>query len=106
MLGFGPGMLEEFRVVDTSGTGGHAREAAETEIHFVRERFGGFKAVISDGAHEGDASAWAVALKLGGVVGGAGGQAKAAVHALLDDRVVQSLEMGMRGGTVERRSQI
>ena len=46
---------------------------------------------VGDRAHERDAAARAVALALGRVVGRAGRQAHAAVHALLQHRVVERL---------------
>ena len=93
-LGLGAGVLEQLGVVHARRAGGHAREAAEAEIHFVGEGLRRLKLAVGDGAHEGDAAARGVALELGGVVGRAGGQAEAAVHALLHDGVVEVFEMG------------
>ena len=54
-----------------------------------------FQLAVGDGAHEGDAAARAVALDLGLHVGGTGGQAHAAVHALLEHGVVALVEQGL-----------
>src|SRR5262249_11000876 len=85
---FGAGVLEEFGIIDTCRAGGLTSEAAEAEIHFFAEGFCRLKLPVGDGAHEGDSSAGAIALDFRGVVSGAGGQTKAAVHALLHNRVV------------------
>jgi hypothetical protein len=89
LFGFRAGVFEQFGVIHAGGAGGLASEAAEAEIHFLAERPGWFELAISDGAHQRDSAARAVALDFGGVVSGAGGQAKAAVHALLHDGVVE-----------------
>src|ERR1035438_4397681 len=81
-------------IVDAGGAGCHAGEAAEAEIHFVGERPGGVQAAVGDGPHERDAAARAVPLDFRRVVSGAGRKAKTAVHALLQDRVVEAFEMG------------
>ena len=91
-FGFGAGVFEEFGVIDAGGTGGHAGEATETKIHFLGESASGVEFAISDSAHECNAAARTVALELGGVVSGAGGEAKAAVHALLHDGVIEFFE--------------
>jgi hypothetical protein len=90
---FGSGGLEELRVVDAGWTGGLAGEAAEAEIHFVSEGGGGGEFPVGNGAHERDAAAGAVAFVSGRVVGRAGRQAHAAVHALLEDGVVEAREV-------------
>ena len=87
-LGFGAGVFEKLSVVHPGGAGGHASQAAEAKIHFVRESFRGFEPAISNGAHERNAATRAVTLEFCGVVSGAGGQAKAAMHALLEDGVI------------------
>ncbi len=97
-LGFGARVLEQFGVIDAGGTGRHACQAAETKIHFIGERFRGVQPAIGDGAHERNASARAVALEFGGIVSRAGRQAKAAMHALLDDRVIQPAQLRMPPG--------
>ncbi len=81
----GAGVLEQLGVVHAGRAGGHAGEAAEAKIHFIGECFCGLEFAIGDGAHERDTAARAVSLKLGLVVRRAGGQAHAAVHALLHD---------------------
>ena len=91
-LRLGAGRLEEFGVVHAGGTRGHAGETPEAEVHLLGEGLAGLETVIRNGAHQGDASAGRIALQLGGVVGRAGRQAQAAVHALLHDRVVEALE--------------
>ena len=48
-----------------------------------------FHPPICNRPHERDAAAGAVSLNLGGVVGGARGQAKPAMHALLHHGIVQ-----------------
>ena len=85
LLHLGTGVLEQLGVVHPGRAGRHARKAAETKIHFVGECFCGLEFAIGDGAHERDAAARAVSLKLGLVIRRAGGQAHAAVHALLHD---------------------
>ena len=96
LLRLRPRMLEQLRVVHTGGTRRHARQAAEAEIHFVRERLRRLQLAIRDGTHQRDATARAVALELGGVVGRAGGQTQPAVHALLHHGVIEILEMRSR----------
>lgn len=58
-------------------------------IHFLAEGFGEFEFVVGDGAHQGDATARAVAFALGFRVGRAARQAQAAVHALLERGVIE-----------------
>ena len=87
-FGFGAGVFKKFGVVYARGAGGHAGETAEAEIHFIGKSFGRFEPAIGDRAHEGNAATRAVALEFGGVVSGAGRQAKAAMHALLEHRVI------------------
>ena len=89
---FGAGGFKEFGVVYVGGAGGGAGEAAEAVIHFLAEGFGDFEVAVGDGTHEGDASARAVLFELGLFVGRAGGQAHAAVHALLENGVVEANE--------------
>ena len=97
-LRLGAGHLEKPGVIDSGGTRRFAGQAAETEIHFVGEGAGGFEPSVGDGPHQGDASARAVAFEFGGVVSGASGQTEAAVHALLDDRVIQPAQLRKPGG--------
>ena len=92
-FGLGARMLEQLGVIHARRTRRHAREATEAEIHFVGERFRRFQPAVRDGAHERDAPARAVAFEFGGVVSRARRQAKAAVHALLHDRVIEVFEM-------------
>src|ERR1043166_2375403 len=76
-------VLEELGVVHPGGASRHARETAETKIHFISEGFRGFEPVVGNRAHQGDASARAVAFELRRIVSRARWQAHAAVHALL-----------------------
>ena len=55
-LGLGAGHLEELGVIDPGGAGRFAGEAAEAEVHLVRERFRRLQLAVGDGAHEGDAA--------------------------------------------------
>ena len=91
-LDFGAGGLEQVGVIHARGAGGLAGQAAEAVAHLIGEGRRELQFVVGHGAHERDASAWAVALLLGGVVGGAGRQAHPAMHALLQDRVIEELE--------------
>ena len=93
-FGFRAGVLEKLRVIHPCRASGHAGEAAEAEVHFVREGPRHIQAAIGDRAHERDAAPRAMSLDLRRVVGRARRQAKAAVHALLQDRVVEALEVG------------
>src|SRR5262245_31314652 len=88
-------MLEQLCVVNSGGAGGHAGEATQAEVHLVGESFGWLEFAIGDRPHEGDASARAVALDLCGVIGGAGWQAKSAMHALLQDGIIEAAQHGM-----------
>src|SRR5262249_31402033 len=94
IFGFGASVLEQFGVIDTCWTGGHAGEAPEAEVHLVGARVTWFEPAVRAGAHQSDASARAIAFEFGGVISRAGGQAKAAMHALLQDRIIQRFEMG------------
>ena len=76
-FGFGAGVLEQLGIIDTSRAGGHAGQAAEAEIHLFGERPGHLQPAVGHGPHQGNASARAVALDLGRVVGRASGQAQA-----------------------------
>ena len=98
-LGLGASHLEKLRVIDPAGQAVSQARQPVTEIHLVGERFLGLELAVGDGAHEGDAPARAVALELRLHVGRARRQAHAAVHALLDDRVVEILEVARRGST-------
>jgi hypothetical protein len=80
--------FKEVRVLDSGGTGRLASEASEAKIHFLSERAGGFHIPVGDGAHEGDATPRAVAFDLCRIVGRAGWQAHAAVHALLQFGII------------------
>ena len=93
-LDFGTGGLEKAAVIHAGRTGGFTGETAEAIIHFLGEGAAGGEVTIGYRPHEGDAAAGAVALALGFVIGGTAGQAHAAVHALLEDGVVQFGEEG------------
>lgn len=93
----GAGGLEEAGVVNAGGAGGDAGEAAEAGIHFVAEGRIDGEFAVGDGTHEGDAAAGAVAFFFGRDKGGAGGEAEAAVHALLHDGVVEVAEQFRAG---------
>jgi len=56
LLCFGARVLEQLGVIHASGTGCHAGEATEAEIHFLRKRLGGIEAVVGDGAHQGNST--------------------------------------------------
>ena len=98
--GFGAGVLEEFGVIHASGTRGHAGEATEAKIHFIAECLRRFETFVGDGAHQSDSPARAVAFEFGGVVSRAGRQAKAAMHALLHDGVVEVFEVRAAFGRI------
>ena len=72
---FGPCMLEKFSIVHPGRAGCHACQATQAEIHFVGEFSRRFESLVRDRAHQGNAAPWAVTLKFGGVVSGAGWQA-------------------------------
>ena len=89
LLGLGARVLEKLGVIHARRAGRHARETAEAEIHFVRERFRRLKISVGDGTHQRDAPARTVSLQLCGVVSRARRQAKPAVHALLHHGVIE-----------------
>ena len=93
-LDLGARRLDEAGVVDAGGACRLAGEAAQAIAHLVGEALGRREVAVGHRAHEGDAAARAVALALGRVVGRARRQAHPAVHALLEDRVVEKLERG------------
>jgi hypothetical protein len=97
-LDFGAGGLEKAAIVHASGTGGFTGETAEAIIHFPGKGAAGGEVTIGHGPHQGDAAAGTVPLALGFVVGGTGGQAHPAMHALLKDGVVQFCQKGRVGG--------
>jgi hypothetical protein len=93
----GPRGFKKLRVLDASRARGHTGQTAETKIHLVRKGPSEFQPLVGDGPHERNASARAVPLLMSGVVGRTGGQAKATMHALLNDRVVERSERIMGG---------
>src|SRR5882724_7471256 len=97
-------MFKQLRVIDTRRAGGLAREATEAKIHFVAKHLGRLELPISDGPHQRDPAARAVALHLGVIVSRAGRQAQPAVHALLHDGIIEVFQMrvarGVRHSTV------
>ena len=94
--GVGARMLEQFGVIHAGRASCHAGEAAQAEVHFLREGAGRLEAIIGNCAHECDATAGAVSLQFGGIVSGACGQAKTAVHALLHHGIVEVLQIRRR----------
>jgi hypothetical protein len=94
---FGPGGFEEGAIVHPGGTSGLAGEATEAIIHFLGKSAAGLEIAIGHRTHQGDATARAVPLAFGFIVGGTGRQAHAAVHALLEDGIVQFCEKGGTG---------
>ena len=93
---FGPGRFKKGTVIHSRRTSRLAGEATEAIIHFLGESAAGLELAIGHRAHQGDAPARAVPLAFGFIVGGTGGQAHAAVHALLEDGIIQ---LGEKGGT-------
>jgi hypothetical protein len=93
----GPRSFKKLRVLDAGRARGHTGQTAETKIHFIRKGPSKFHPIVGDGPHQGDASAGAVPLLMSGVVSRTGGQAKATMHALLNDRVVERSERIMGG---------
>ena len=84
--------FEQLRVVHARRARGLAGKAAEAVTHLVGKRARHRELLIGHRAHQRNAAAWTVPLVLRFVVGRAGGQAHAAVHALLDDGVVEGPE--------------
>ena len=74
---------EQCAVLDARGAGGDAAEAAEAAVN-VRLRLCGGQAALQHGFHQHDAAARRVGFVAQQLVGGAGGQAKAAMHTRAD----------------------
>ena len=89
MFNLGPSGLQQLPVLNSSWARCLASKAAQAIAHFLRKFGRRFQGSIGHAAHEGDPASRAVALPLGGVVGGAGRQTRAAMHALLQNRVIQ-----------------
>ena len=92
-LRLSPRPLEEFRVVHPRRTGRHASQTSETIIHLVGEGLGRLQTIIGNRAHEGDPTPRRMPFEFRCVVGGTRRKTQPAMHALLDDRVIQSLEV-------------
>src|SRR5271165_5442771 len=88
-LGLRARRLEERRIVDPGGAGGRARQAPEAVVHLPRERPRRLQFAVRDRPHERDPPPGRMALPARLKERGAGRQAEAAVHALLEHRVVQ-----------------
>lgn len=88
LFGFGAGGFEQMRIIDAGGAGRGACEAAKAVAHFLGEIAAEGQFFVCDRTHECDAPAWGMALATGFGEGRAGLQAHAAMHALLEDRVV------------------
>ena len=105
-LDVGARVVDEVHVVDAAGARGHAREAGEAAVDVLAHHRGRLAAALEHLLHQVDAPARAVALVAEQHVGGAGGRAEAAVHALSQDaidlgdaRVLEllRLEIGLHG---------
>ena len=81
--------LEELSAVHSSRARCLAGEAPEAVAHLVRKLRRHVEFAVGDGPHQGDPATGAVPFPLGRIVGRAGRQAHAAVHALLEDRIVE-----------------
>src|SRR5262249_286980 len=88
----------KLRVIHTRRTSRHASQTTEAEVHFLRKRPGRLHFPIGNRPHQRNASARTVALHLGRVVRGTRGQAKAAMHALLHDGVIQLFQVRLGSG--------
>ena len=86
-LDVGARVIDEVHVVDTAGTRGHARQAGEAAVDVLAHHRGGLAALLEHLLHQVDAPARAVALVAEQHIGGAGGRAEAAVHALSQDAI-------------------
>ena len=102
-LDFGPRGFKQVGILHSRRAGGFAGQATQAVVHLIGEFARDGQVAIGDGAHESDAAPGAVALALGLHVSGAGGQAHAAVHALLDHGVVHCFEKVDSGGHAECR---
>ena len=105
LLDVGARLLEHLAVANPGWARRFARQAAEAKIKFLSKRLCDLKPAVSDEAHQRDPTSRAVSFKLGFVVGWAGRQAHAAMHALLHLRIVEILEITHRiqNGTGDRR---
>ena len=83
LLGPRPERHEQFAVLDTRGTRGHAREASQATID-VGQRVLQREVTLEHIFHEHDAAAWRVHLLAEHAVGRAGGQTEPTVHAGFD----------------------
>src|ERR1043166_4257078 len=82
-------MLKQLRVVNARRTRGHARETTQAEIHLIRKSFRRFEFSIGNRAHKRNPAAWTISLEFRGIVRGARRQAQTAVHALLQDGIIE-----------------
>jgi hypothetical protein len=80
-------VVDEVHVVDAAGTGGHARQARQAAVDVLLHDGRGLASALEHLLHQVDAAARAVALVPEQHVGGAGGGAEAAMHALAQDLV-------------------
>ena len=92
LLDLGTGGFEEFGIIDARRTSRLAGQAAEAVVHLIRERLRDLQLPIGYRSKQGNTTAWAVPLHLRLDVSGAGGQAHAAMHALLQDGVIEIFE--------------
>jgi hypothetical protein len=86
------GHLKEMRVVDTGRAGGLTGQTTEAVGHLFAEGTREFQLVVGDSPHQCYATPGAVLFVLGDVVSRAGGKAHPAVHALLEDRIIEVFE--------------
>ena len=84
--------FKEMSILHTGWASGFTGQATEAEIHLLTEGPSRIHFAIGNRPHERNASPRAVALQFCGIVGRTGRQTHAAVHALLEDGVVEVFE--------------
>ena len=88
--------FKEMSILHSGWTSGFTGQAAEAEIHLLAESSSRIHFAIGDRAHERNASSRAVAFHFCGIVGRTGRQTHAAMHALLENGVVEVFEPCVR----------
>jgi len=91
-------VFDELVVLDAGGAGGHAGHAAEAVVHVEAEGLVERRVALGGGLHHVDAAAGRVHLLAPEDVGGAGGEAEAAVDAVGNECEIGSVVRVETGG--------